>query len=111
MILRYDFERTIDYEYEADEKKVKDVIVALLVEYAKDNYKGIFNEDGAYQMAMYVVHGIDVLDGLKDYFKDELMDYFYNDAYEAYEEDCRQAKYDQDMYDTWYETKNDVIGF
>ena len=86
MIINYVFGDGDDFEYEVDFDKEREALVGLLCQDAKDCLGKLYSEEGAYQMANYVVYQIDVLDALEEYYEDRFEEYFYNEAEEEYRE-------------------------
>lgn len=105
MILTYEFNEE-EFDYEVDFKELQKALVEILCDHVKCLHKTLYNKDGAYQMAMYIVHELDLTDELQEQLKDKLYEYFYDDAYDAYK-DC--IAYEKEL-DSWFGTKNDVLG-
>lgn len=101
-----DYKCGVPYEYEVDYQELKEAVVEILCRNVKYKQKSLYNEDGAYQMAMYLVNDLACLDSLCENLEDELHEYFYDKAEKDYEESIIEAK----EIDSWYGTKNDVIG-
>lgn len=73
---------TFDYEVEYDE--IQKALVEILCKGSKRLNGVLYNEDGNYQMAMYVVYQLDILDELIQYYEDDLKDYFEEEASRIY---------------------------
>lgn len=104
MTIHYDF--GCDYEYEVDYKELRQALVKILCDNAKDIHQGLFEEGGAFQMANYVVYELDIVDELCENLKEALTDYFYSKAERQYEERCENDTEEDD----WYGTMSDVRG-
>lgn len=92
MILKYDFEpeeeffRGLPYEYEPDDKKLKEKLVKILVDECKETMGSLFSEEGAYQMANFIVYEEAVTQKLAEYYKEWLQDEFESEAYDEYKD-------------------------
>ena len=81
-----------DGEFTKQINKTKDYLVEMLMRDVQKKEGVLFNEDGAYQMAMYVVRDIDVFEALEEYYKDELAEWFKED--EEMERNYLDERYD-----------------
>lgn len=73
------------FEYEPDDKKLQDFIIKLLLRDVKDINGSMYSEDGAYQMAVYMVGELECYEHLaKNVYYDEIKEHFESDAYEEY---------------------------
>lgn len=88
------------FEYEVEYEKVKKALVKILCSQSKHINKDLYNEDGNYQMAMFIVYKTDVLDSLTEYYEEELEEYFYNEAYEKFKEVLEDEREQEDWYGT-----------
>ena len=111
MIIKYEFDDESYYEFEPEYKELQKALVNILMDNCKYTNGKTFSEDGAYQMAMYMVYYVDVFDELCECFEDDLYDYFYDKAKEEYIEARDQAEYDRIDEETWFSTKSDMLGF
>lgn len=104
MVINYEDEEFGDYgyEYEVDYQELKKAVVKILCKNVKDKEKSIYNEEGAYQMAIYIVNDLDCLDSLCENLEDELHDFFYDKALEQMKEREENDREEQD----WYGTKH-----
>ena len=89
MYIKYEIEEENGYvrefEYEPDDKKLQDFIIKLLLRDVKDINGTMYNEDGAYQMAVYMVSELECYEHLaKNVYYDEIKEHFERDAYEEY---------------------------
>lgn len=106
MKIDYDFGYDYPYEYEVEYDDLRKAIVEILCKETKSVQGELYEETGAYQMAMYVVHHLDVVDELGENLEDELYEYFYEKALKQCEEREENAREEDD----WYGTMNDVRG-
>ena len=96
MIIKYNFKDDADtYNFEISYIELEKVLIEILCDKVKSINGKTYNEEGARQMALFVVNTVDC-DELALYFEEELEIYFYNKAYcewktqvENYEEDRR----------------------
>ena len=102
MIIKY--EEFGDYEYEVDQTELEKAVVEILCRNVKNKEKSLYNDDGAYQMAMYVVHDLDLMDELAENLESELHDWFYDKAQTQKEEGEEIAREEED----WYGTRSDI---
>ena len=72
------------YEYEVDYDEIRKALVKILCDGSRDKHRKLYSEDGNYQMAMYVVYELDVIDALTEYYEDDLKDYFEDKARDAF---------------------------
>ena len=72
------------FEYEVDYDEIKKALVKILCNGSKSLNRTLYNEDGNYQMAMYVVYELDVLDALIEYYEKKLKDYFEDEARDVF---------------------------
>lgn len=90
MVFRYEFGGEDNfwggdvYEYEVEPGEIKKALVKILCNGSKRLNSCLYSEDGNYQMAMYVVYELDVLDALVEYYEEDLKEYFEDDASDAY---------------------------
>lgn len=98
------YEELNEFEFEVEDRELKDALVKLLCEHLKSKEKSNYSETGAYQMAMYVVYELDLEEQIAEYFEDELKQYFYNDASDYYRE-C--LDYESEVAD-WFGTRNNI---
>lgn len=108
MIFEYEFGDGDEFEYEISFKEEREALVKILCQGLKDCVgKALYSEDGAEQMANYVVYQLDFIDELEEYFEDELKDYFYDEAEREYWDMIEGGNPEND----WYGTKSNVLGF
>ena len=88
MYIEYEIEengyvRTFDYE--VDYRYLREFIIKLLCRDLKDVMGKMYSEDGAYQMANYMVWELDCDEHLaKNVYYDEIKEHFEREAYEDY---------------------------
>ena len=92
------------YEYETDQDELRQAIIKILCKNVKSINKDIYEEDGAYQMAVYMLKlleqdlGYDLSEMFGEWFEDELEEYFYDQALEEYKEGVAKEENDR-----WYD--------
>lgn len=106
MYLKYEFGDYGEFEFDVDFYNLKKALVEIMCKNLKQKHKDLYDDNGAHQMAMYVVYDLDIVDELSECFLEELQEYFYNDAKEEYEQACDN---ESELAD-WYGTKSDVLG-
>lgn len=88
MYIKYEIEEENGYvrefEYEVDYRTVNNLLIKLLCEDLKDRMGKMYSEDGAYQMADFVVSNLECDEQLTYYYQDEIKEHFERDAYEEY---------------------------
>lgn len=105
------------FNYYVDDRQVEEELVELLVEKLSKKMGSMFNAEGAYQMASYLL-GEGILDvyELADTFSCELQDIYECDAKaecefsDEYYEAEREYESEAREYDDWYGTKGEVLG-
>lgn len=106
MFIDYSFDDEENYTYEVDYDELKKAIVKILCNNAHCVNGKLFEPNGAYQVAMYVVYNLDLVDSLSENLEDELREFFEDKAYEKY----KSALEDEKEQEDWYGTMNDVRG-
>lgn len=105
MKIEYDF-GSYGFDYEVDYKELNNALIKILCDETKSVQGSLYSEDGAYQMALYVVKHLDLIDSLCKNLEEELKKYFYSDALRKYEE----MEDEERELDDWYGTINNVRG-
>lgn len=77
-----DYEAGDDFEYEVDYTDVRHALRYII----KKEFKIKKDDEQALKLLDFIIKDLDIDDALKEYFKDDLRDYFENDAYEAYKD-------------------------
>ena len=106
MKIEYEFDDEV-YEFEPEWTSLHEALVKILTKNVQELHKGLYNADGAYQMAMYVVNELDTIDTLCENLEDELYEYYYDEAEREYQNGLEIERAERD----WYGTKSDVLGF
>ena len=75
MVLTYDFDGK-EFEFEPCYKDVTKALAKIMMDGCKRRECDLFEESGAYQMAIYVIDTLDFLDNLVETYEEELMEYF-----------------------------------
>lgn len=106
MTIHYDFGYDYPYNYEVEYEDLRKALVKILCKGTERVQGKLYEETGAYQMAMYVVYNLDVVDELAESLEDELYEQFYGKALEQFEEREENSREEDD----WYGTMSDVRG-
>lgn len=104
MEINYEFDTP--FTYEVNYRELDDALVGILCENVKHKHGSLYYEDGAYQMAVYVVKELDtVKDSLVEYFEEELKQEFEDRAYRQYQDRIENDKEEE----SWYGTKGNFL--
>jgi hypothetical protein len=93
MIINYSFggdeyEVGDDFEYEVDYTDVRDALRHII----KKEFQIKQEDEKTLKLLDFIIKDLDVDDALEAYFEDDLRDYFYDEAYEAYSDACEYEK-------------------
>jgi hypothetical protein len=107
MIINYSFggdeyEVGDDFEYEVDYIDVQDALRHII----KKEFKIKKEDEKALKLLDFIIKDLDVDDALEAYFEDDLRDYFYDEAYEAY---CDACEYEKDPLGYFGMSQRDFI--
>lgn len=103
MKIHYDF-GSCGYDYEPDEEDFEKALIKVLCKNVKSINKEIYDEDGAYQMAVYIFKVLkqdldyDISEIFGEWFEEELREHFYKEALHQYNEDIAKEENDR-FYD------------
>lgn len=81
-----------NFEFEPDEKKLKEYLVELLCKDLEKTLKSDYSDDGARQMANFIVFRIDDNESLEYYYEDEIKWHFESEAEEKFREELQDRK-------------------
>lgn len=103
MVILYEFENG-NLEYEIDTQELQEAIVNIVL--TRNNSRTTTENES--KLLLMLVNELDIIwnDKIMEDLEDELHDYFYEDAYIRYQQECADS---QDA-ETWYGTKNDIVG-
>lgn len=103
MILIYDFDGN-NFEYEIEPQELQGAIVNIVL---ARNYTRTTTENES-KLLLMLVNELDIIwnDKIMADLQDELHDYFYEDAYIRYQQECA----DTADAETWFGTKSDIVG-
>lgn len=77
-----------DFEYEVDYIDVRDALRHII----KKEFQIKKDDEAVLKLLDFIIKELDADDALEAYFEDDLRDYFYDDAYEAYSDACEYEK-------------------
>ena len=103
MFLLYEFENG-NVMYEIDTQELQEAIVNIVL--IRNNTRTTTENES--KLLLMLVNELDIIwnDKIIEDLKDEIHDYFYEDAYIRYQE----QKADSEDAETWFGTKNDIVG-
>lgn len=103
MILLYNFEFE-DFEYEVDNVELQEAIVNIVL--TRNNARTTTTNES--KLLLMLVNELDIIynNQILDELEEEIKEYFYEDAFLRYQ----QENADSEDAETWYGTKNDIVG-
>ena len=103
MILVYDFDGN-DFEYEVDADELQEAIVNIVL---IRNHTRTTTENES-KLLLLLVNELDIIynQQILEEMENEIQEYFYEDAFLRYQ----QENADSEDAETWYGTKNDIVG-
>ena len=103
MILLYDFGFEV-FEYEVDDTELQEAIVNIVL--IRNNARTTTTNES--KLLLMLVNELDIIynNQILEELEEEIKEYFYEDAFLRYQ----QENADSEDAETWYGTKNDIVG-
>ena len=103
MILLYNFEFE-DFEYEVDDTELQKAVVNIVL--IRNNARTTTTNES--KLLLMLVNELDIIynNQILEELEEEIKEYFYEDAFLRYQ----QENADSEDAETWYGTKNDIVG-